>query len=170
MAKEKLTTLTQASTISVASLAATDLVASSFGSDVDQDGMLVTARFMGSIFTDTGGVRDIANAVFGIAQPGISAADAELSIEAVPDDIYDFIEVERAGRYVRPLTMFGPAFGDATSGYGANFDTGWIKVLLDFHSDLTTMMVLWIYNIGTGAFDADTAVRTFTQARVRWQT
>ena len=166
--KDDLTTISQAGTIAAGGLAATDFVSTAFGSDIKQDGRVIMARFMVSITADSGGALDIADAVFRISSPELSATQGEEAIEAVPDRRHDTTFSERAGRYVRPMGLFRPPGGDATSGYASNLDTEWFKVMTEFFADITTILNMWIYNMGTGAFDAQTTVRWFGQLRVKF--
>ncbi len=166
--KDRLTTLSQAGTITVASLAATDLASSGFGTDADDDGIIVSARIIATISADDGGLQDISSALVGIADDTLTNAEAEEKIEAVPGSARDVPSIEQSARYSRVLGQFEDQYGQSTFSWHGRFDSGWIKVLLPFHEDYTTIMRIFVYNMGAGAFDAQTSVRHFTQVRVRY--
>ncbi len=163
-----LVTLSQASSITVASLAATDLVSTGFGADTEQDGRTIFARIIAGMESDVGGISDHARALVGVSSQPYSAALQEEAIEAVPDRRIDGIKTEQAGRFVRVLGPMMTPYGDPLGQYHSMFDSGWIKLNLEFFADMSTLFSIFVYNYDDSGFDAQTTFRMFTQARVRF--
>lgn len=168
MAKVEMSTLSQTFTIGVGSLGALDVASTGIGSDIKQDGVLVTARFAGFLTTDPGGIEDHVTLRHGYSQSDLTAAEIEEALEAIPVTFKDTVNVERAGRYVRHLGGMDAPYGDGVNGYFSNFDTGWVKVVADFLSEDNTILRYWAYNLSSGALDADSVFTVFAQMRVRW--
>lgn len=169
MAKTEMSNISQTFAISVASLGTLDVASTGVGSDIQQDGVVVSARFFGLMTSDPGGIEDHATVVHGYSQSELTAAEIEEALEATPTGQKDVPAVEHAGRYARVLGKMDNPYGDGVNGYFSNFDTGWVKVVSEFHSEDNTILRYFVYNLSSGALDADTIFRVFAQLRVRWQ-